>query len=65
MLCVSIPYSHTVSHNPTNRVVWVFGGGVTGPITDITPTRLTPGVLATLREADDLAHSVVDQHGMQ
>ncbi len=47
----------------THRVVWVFGGTVNGPITDVTPTHLTPGVLATLREADDVAHSVLHRHG--
>ena len=46
-----------------NRVVWVFGGLVQGPIEDITPTCLTDTILSTLREADSLANSVLLKHG--
>ena len=45
------------------RLVWVFGGEVPGPITEVTPTRLTNGVLATLRVADNKAMSVLAKHG--
>ena len=34
-----------------------------GPIEDITPTHLTTSVLATLRQADDLANKVLARHG--
>ena len=44
------------------RVVWAFGGVVEGPIEDVTPTYLTNGVLATLREADSLATEVLTRH---
>lgn len=40
----------------TSRVAWVFGNAVRGPIEETTPTFLTPNVLATLREVDDIAH---------
>lgn len=43
--------------------MWAFGGVVNGPIIDITPTRLTTGVLSTLREVDHLAHSVLISQG--
>lgn len=45
-------------HN-INRVVFAFGGKVKEPITDVTPTCLTPGVLATLRQCDHLANKVL------
>ena len=45
-----------------SRVVWVFGGAVQGPIEEVTPTFLRKGVLATLRQADYLAHQVLDKH---
>lgn len=45
------------------RVVWVFGQEVQGPITEVTPTRLTQGVLATLRVADERATSVLSKRG--
>ena len=40
----------------------MFGGAVHGPIEDITPTFLTPNVLATLREVDDIAHASLLKH---
>jgi GMP synthase (glutamine-hydrolysing) len=42
-----------------NRVVWVFGKVVFGPINDVTPTHLTSGVLATLREADSIVNGIL------
>ena len=47
-----------VCHN-VNRVCYVFGEAVKMPVHDVTPTFLTPQVLATLREADDRAHAVL------
>jgi len=46
-----------------NRVVWVFGPSVRDPILDITPTRLTSGVLSKLREADYLAQKILRDSG--
>lgn len=43
--------------------MWIFGGLVEGPIEDITPTCLTHTIVATLREADSLANSVLFKHG--
>ncbi|KAI1309390.1 GMP synthase [Halotydeus destructor] len=50
-----------VCHN-INRVCYAFGGPIQYPVQDITPTHLKPEVLATLREADNLAHSVLHAH---
>ncbi|KAG7457022.1 hypothetical protein MATL_G00242110 [Megalops atlanticus] len=46
-----------------NRVVYIFGPQVKEPPTDITPTFLTTGVLSTLRQADFVAHSVLQESG--
>ncbi|XP_013404318.1 GMP synthase [glutamine-hydrolyzing] [Lingula anatina] len=51
-----------ICHN-INRVVYVFGGLLHYPIQDVTPTFLTEGVLATLRQADYLAHKVLHESG--
>ena len=42
--------------------MWIFGEKVVGPINDVTPTHLTNGVLATLREADYIAHTILKSH---
>ncbi|XP_045107966.1 GMP synthase [glutamine-hydrolyzing]-like [Portunus trituberculatus] len=47
-----------ICHN-INRVCFVFGGTVKEQVHDITQTNLTPGVLATLRQADFLANQVL------
>ena len=47
------------------RVVWVFGKSVSYPVFDVTPTHLSQGVLATLREADYVAHSILKYNGEQ
>ncbi|XP_076039553.1 GMP synthase burgundy isoform X2 [Oratosquilla oratoria] len=47
-----------ICHN-INRVCFVFGGAVKDAIQDVTPTTLTPGVLATLRQADFIANQVL------
>ena len=53
---------HSFVHH---RVVWAFGGAIFGPICDVTPTHLTTGVIATLREADYQAHNVLSSHGKE
>ena len=50
-------------HSLTHRVVWVFGGAVRGPITEITPTHLTTDVLATLCRVDDIAQTALATNG--
>lgn len=47
-----------VCHN-INRVTFIFGGLVKDPVQDVTPTYLTTGVLATLRQVDYVAHQVL------
>ncbi|XP_060690795.1 GMP synthase [glutamine-hydrolyzing] [Hemiscyllium ocellatum] len=49
-------------HN-INRVVYVFGPQIREPITDVTPTFLTTGVLSTLRQADFEAHNILRESG--
>jgi len=51
-----------VCHN-INRVCYIFGGPVEHPVTEVTPTYLTPLVLATVRQADWLAHQVLSTSG--
>lgn len=51
-----------ICHN-VNRVCYVFGNPITFPVQDVTETHLTPHVLATLREADSLAHQVLKEKG--
>ncbi len=41
----------------------MFGDAVRGPVMDITPTYLRGIVLATLRQADHVAHDVLTRHG--
>ena len=48
-----------VCHN-INRVTYVFGGIVEHPVTDVTPTLLTPNTIATLRQVDHLANQVLN-----
>jgi len=48
-----------VCHN-INRVTYIFGGVVEHPVTDVTPTMLTPFVISTLRQADHLANQVLN-----
>jgi GMP synthase (glutamine-hydrolysing) len=45
------------------RVVFVMGPQVKEPVLDITPTRLTDNVLATLREVDHIAHTILRDSG--
>ena len=44
--------------SPLGRVCYIFGGLVKAPLTAVTPTFLTSGVLAQIREADYVAHQV-------
>ena len=48
-----------VCHN-INRVTYIFGPAVEHPVTDVTPTMLTPNTIATLRQADNLANQVLN-----
>ena len=46
-----------------NRICYVFGGIVEHQITDVTPTFLTPNVIATIRQADAVANKVFNDAG--
>ena len=46
-----------------SRVVWAFGKAILHPVNDVTPTHLSQGVLATLREADYVAHQILKYNG--
>ncbi|KAJ3624256.1 hypothetical protein MTP99_017896 [Tenebrio molitor] len=46
-----------------NRVSYIFGGLVKEPILDLTITYLTSNVLATLRQCDDVATTVLHNSG--
>lgn len=59
MLARIIP---SICHN-VNRICFIFGGAVKDPVQDVTPTTLTSGVLATLRQADFLANQVLAESG--
>ena len=48
-----------VCHN-INRVTYIFGPAVEHPVSDVTPTMLTPNTIATLRQADNLANQVLN-----
>lgn len=51
-----------ICHN-VNRIVFAFGGAITEPVTDVTPTYLTPQVLGTLRLCDHAANSALRAAG--
>ncbi|XP_043219698.1 GMP synthase [glutamine-hydrolyzing]-like isoform X2 [Amphibalanus amphitrite] len=51
-----------ICHN-INRVCYIFGGMVKAPLTSVTPTFLTSGVLSQIREADYVAHQVLSSSG--
>ncbi|KAK4307876.1 hypothetical protein Pmani_020386 [Petrolisthes manimaculis] len=51
-----------ICHN-INRVCYVFGVGVKDLVQDITQTNLTPGVVATLRQADFITNQVLLESG--
>ncbi|CAH3135546.1 unnamed protein product [Pocillopora meandrina] len=52
-----------VCHN-INRVCYTFGKRIKFQIQDITPTFLSPGVISTLKQADHVAYSVIQKHGI-
>ncbi|XP_028393832.1 GMP synthase [glutamine-hydrolyzing]-like [Dendronephthya gigantea] len=51
-----------ICHN-VNRVVYAFGGRIKHPITDITLTYLSTGVLEIIKEADYLARKILRESG--
>jgi len=52
-----------ICHN-INRIVFIFGEPILQPVTEITPTYLTPNVLQTLRQADWFAQTTLQRHGL-
>jgi GMP synthase (glutamine-hydrolysing) len=52
-----------VCHN-INRVVYVFGEELPGPIEDITPTVLTKETVARLQEADSIVNDLLYEHSL-
>jgi len=42
-----------------NRIVYIFGEKISGPITEITQTTLTPDVIEQLREADAIVNEIL------
>ena len=49
-----------ICHN-VNRVVYIFGGAVKGPVTDITPTFLSRDAVYKLQEADDIVNKLLTE----
>ncbi|MBU2560684.1 MAG: glutamine-hydrolyzing GMP synthase [Nanoarchaeota archaeon] len=47
-----------------NRVAYIFGEKVEGPVTEITPTHLTPDVIGQLQQADDIVNNALRQYGL-
>lgn len=47
-----------------NRLVYVFGEPVVGPITEITPTHLTPDVIEQIQHADDIVNQELERHDL-
>jgi GMP synthase (glutamine-hydrolysing) len=47
-----------------NRVVYLFGGPVSGGLDQITPTHLTPDVIEQLRAVDAIVNQRLKQHGL-
>uniref|UniRef100_H2Y9F0 GMP synthase (glutamine-hydrolyzing) n=1 Tax=Ciona savignyi TaxID=51511 RepID=H2Y9F0_CIOSA len=52
-----------ICHN-VNRITYIFGEAVNDQIQDVTPTILSFNVLSTLRQCDNIAHSVLAQHNV-
>jgi GMP synthase (glutamine-hydrolysing) len=42
-----------------NRVAFLFGDPVPGPVTDVTPTRVEPKTLDLLRQADSIVNEIL------
>ncbi|HVV66516.1 MAG TPA: glutamine-hydrolyzing GMP synthase [Candidatus Saccharimonadales bacterium] len=47
-----------------NRVVYIFGDKLTGPIKEITPTLPTPDAIGQLREADRVVNDILMQYDL-
>lgn len=47
-----------------NRVVYIFGERVQGPVTQVTPTYLTKEVITQLQQADNLVNEVLLEHNL-
>lgn len=47
-----------------NRLVYLFGDKVEGPVTDITPTHPTPDVIAQLQEADNIVNTILRKYNL-
>jgi len=52
-----------VCHN-INRVVYIFGEKIEGPITEVTPTHLTQDTISQLREADDAVNTILTKYSL-
>lgn len=50
-------------HN-VNRIAYIFGEAVRGPITEITPTRVTVETLNQLRQADAIVNAILLDHNL-
>jgi len=50
-----------ICHN-VNRLVYLFGKKVTGPVTRITPTVMSEDVIVKLREADAVVNDLLDKY---
>jgi len=47
-----------------NRVVYIFGERIEGPLTEITPTHLTKDVVSQLQEADDHVNTILLKYSL-
>lgn len=47
-----------------NRVVYIFGAPIQGPIKEITPTYLTRDVIQQIRQADNIVNQVLVKHNL-
>ncbi|MBI4039967.1 glutamine-hydrolyzing GMP synthase [Candidatus Daviesbacteria bacterium] len=47
-----------------NRIAYIFGERISGPVTETTPTFLTPEVIKQLQMADDIVNRTLFRHGL-
>lgn len=47
-----------------NRIAYIFGEKIAGPVTEITPTTLTPEVIEQLRQADAIVNELLLKHDL-
>jgi GMP synthase (glutamine-hydrolysing) len=47
-----------------NRIAYIFGETIQGPIRNITPTHLTPNVISQLQHADDIVNEVLIEYDL-